>query len=62
MPFVMGNVRSSDDFDACLAILVCRMGRNFYAHLSQVAGHYKGGASGIWDRIRGNGAPEGTAY
>ncbi len=58
----MGNVLSSDDFDACLAIVVCRMGPNFYAHLSQVAGHYKGDASGIWDRSRGNGAPEGTAY
>ena len=29
---------------------------------SQVAGHYKGDASGIWKRSRGNGAPEGTAY
>ena len=35
------NVLSSDDFDACLAIVVCRIGPNFYAHLSQVAGHYK---------------------
>ena len=56
------NVLTSDDFDACLAIVVCRIGPNFYAHLSQVAGHYKGDASGIWDRSRGNGAPEGTAY
>ena len=48
--FVMGiNVLTSDDFDACLAIVVCRIGLNFYAHLSQVAGHYKGDASGIWD-------------
>ena len=39
------NVLSSDDFDACLAIVVCRIGPNFYAHLSQVAGHYKGDAS-----------------
>ena len=52
------NVLSSDDFDACLAIVVCRMGANFYAHLSQMAGHYKGDASGIWDRNRGTGAPE----
>ena len=56
------NVLSSDDFDACLAIVVCRIGPNFYAHLSQVAGHYKGDASGIWDRSRSSGAPEGTAY
>ena len=56
------NALSSDDFDACLAIVVCRMGPNFYAHLSQVAGPYKGDASGIWDRSRGSGVPEGTAY
>ena len=42
--------------------VVCRIGPNCYAHLSQVAGHYKGDASGIWDRSRGNGAPEGMAY
>ena len=51
------NVLTSDDFDA-----LCRIGPNFYAHLSQVAGHYKGDASGILDRSRGSGAPEGTAY
>ena len=26
------------------------------------AGHYKGDASGIWDRSRGTGAPVGTAF
>ena len=56
------NVLSSDDFDACLAIVVSRMGPNFYAHLSQVAGPYKGDASGIWDRSRGSGVPDGSAY
>ena len=45
------NVLTSDDFDACMAIVVCRIGPNFYAHLSQVAGHYKGDASGIWDPV-----------
>ena len=55
------NVLSSEDFDACLAIVLCRMGLNFYAHLSQVVGHYKGDPNGIWDRSRGGGAPEGTA-
>ena len=39
------DVLSSDDFDACLAIVVCRMGPNFFAYLSQVAGHYKGDAN-----------------
>ena len=29
---------------------------------SQVAWHYKGDTSGIWDRSLGTGAPEGTAY
>ena len=56
------NVMSSYDFDACSAIGVCRMGPNFYAHLSQVAGLCKGDASGIWDRSRDSGVPEGTAY
>ena len=56
------NVLSSDDFDACLAIVICRMGPNVYAHLSQVAGHYKGDANRIWDHSRGGGAPEGSAY
>ena len=56
------NVLSSDDFDACLAIVVYRMGPNFYVHPSQVAGLYKGDASGIWDRSPGSGVPEGTAY
>ncbi len=56
------NVLSSDNFDAFLTIVVCRMGTNFNAHLSQVAGHHKGDASGILDRRCGNGAPEGTAY
>ena len=37
-------------------------GAHFYAHLSQVAGHHKGDASGIRDRSRGSGAPEGKAY
>ena len=55
------NVLSFDDFDACLAIEVCRMGPNLSAHLSQVAGLCKVDASGIWDRSRGSGVPEGTA-
>ena len=56
------NVLSSDNFDTYLAIVVCLMRPNFYAHHSPVAGHYEGDASGIWDRSCGNGAPEGTAY
>ena len=30
--------------------------------LSEVAGHFKGDAGGIWDRSRGNRALEGTPY
>ena len=61
--FVMGSMcLRPTTIDACLAIVVCRIGLNFYAHLSQVPGHYKGDASGIWDSSRGSGAPEGTAY
>ena len=56
------NVLSSEDFDACLAIVVCRVGLNSFAHLSQVVGHYKGDATGIWDCSRGEGAPAGSAY
>ena len=33
------NVHSSYDFDACLAIIISIKGPNFYAHLSQDAGH-----------------------
>ena len=55
------NVLSSDDFDACLAIVVSHW-PNVYAHLSQVAGHYKGAASGFCDCSRRIGFPEGTAY
>ena len=56
------NVLSSDEFDACLAIIMCRIGPNVYAHLSQVAGHYKGDANEIWNHSRGGDAPAGAAY
>ena len=56
------NVLSSDEFDACLAIIMCRIGPNVYAHLSQVAGHYKGDANEIWNHSRGGVAPAGAAY
>ena len=43
------NVLSSDEFDACLAIISCHNGFNIYAHLAQVVGFYKGDVSKIWD-------------
>ena len=36
------NVLSSDDFDACLAIVVCRIWPNFYAHLLAGGGALQG--------------------
>ena len=56
------NVLFPNDSEACLAIVVCRMGPIFMRTCRQVAGLYKGDASGIWDRSRGSGVPEGTAY
>ena len=47
------NVLSSDEFNACLAIVVRRMGTNFYAQFSHVVGHCRGNALRICDRSRG---------
>ena len=46
------NQLSTDEFDACLAIVVCRSGANTFAHLGQIVGHYRGDAQQIWDRTR----------
>ena len=35
------NILSSDEFDACIAIVFCKLGSNTYAHLAQVIGHYR---------------------
>ena len=43
------NVVSSDEFYECIAIVVCQMGDNIFAHAAQIAGHYKGDAAGVWD-------------
>ena len=56
------NVVSSDEFYECIAIVVCQMGDNIFAHAAQIAGHYKGDAAGIWDRSRGAGPPPGHIY
>ncbi len=39
------NQLSTDEFDACLAIIVCRSGANTFAHLGQIVGHYRGDLS-----------------
>ena len=56
------NHLSSDEFDACLGIVVCRIGDNTFAHLAQVTGHYRGNAAGVWDHSRGEGPPSGQTY
>ena len=51
------NVVSSDEFYECIAIIVCQMGDNIFAHAAQISGHYKGEASDGWDCSRGSGPP-----
>ena len=38
------------------------MGGNIFTHAAQIAGHYKGGATGAWGRSRGAGPPPGRTY
>lgn len=56
------DVVSSDELYEYIAIIVCQMGDNIFAHAAQIAGHYKGDAAGIWDRSRGAGPPPGRIY
>ena len=56
------NVVSSDEFYECIAIVVCQMGDNIFAHAAQISGHYKGEASGVWNCSRGEGPPPGHTY
>lgn len=56
------NQLSSDEFDACVAIVVCRMGNNTFGHLGQIIGHYRGDATQIWDRSHDNGPADGSTY
>ena len=56
------NHLSSDEFDACLAIVVCRCGANTFAHLGQIVGLYRGDATQVWNRSRDLGPTEGETY
>ena len=56
------NILSSDEFDACLAIVFCCIGSNTFAHLSQIAGFYKGDESKIWELSRRLGVINGITY
>lgn len=56
------NILSSDEFDACIAIVFCILGSNTYAHLAQVIGHYKGDPTIIWDESPDSSLREGEPY
>ena len=56
------NVVSSDEFYECIAIVVCQIENNIFAHAAQIAGHYKGEASDVWDHSQGTGPPPGHTY
>ena len=56
------NVVSSDEFYECIAIVMCQMGENIFAHAAQISGHYKGEATGVWNCSRGEGPPPGHTY
>ena len=56
------NVVLFDKFYECIAIIVCRMEGNLFAHAAQIPGHYKGVASDVWDCSRGCGPLPGHTY
>lgn len=56
------NTVSSDEFYECIAIVVCQMGENIFAHAAQICGHYKGETANVWDCSRGAGPPPGHTY
>lgn len=56
------NTLSSDEFDACIAIVFCKTECNTYAHLAQVVGLYKGDPAIIWDVSPNQSSRNGQAY
>ena len=57
-----GNQLSSEEFDECLAIVCCQIETNWFAHLGQIVGHYKGHAPDVWDQSRCGGPRSGATY
>ena len=57
------NRLSSEEFDACLGIVVCRVESHTFAHLAQIVGHYRGNPSEVWDLSRtGSTSQDGETY
>ena len=56
------NVVSSDEFYKCIAIIVCQIVDNIFAHAAQIFGHYKSEPSEVWYWSPGSGLPPGHAY
>lgn len=56
------NQLSTEEFDACIGIVVCRMGPNSFGHLGQIVGYYRGDPESIWDLSQGDGPPPGQTY
>ena len=55
------NHLSTDEFDACLAIVVCRIGSNTFAHLGKMLA-CTSATRQIWNRIMDCGPSEGETY
>ena len=57
-----GNHLPTDEFDACLAIVVCPIWANTFAHLGQIVCLYRGDARQIWDRSKDCATFQGETY
>ncbi len=56
------NHLSTNKFDACLAIVICRIGAKTFANLGQFVGIYRGDAQQIWDNSDNDCLSEGETY
>ena len=53
------NHHSPNEFDACLASVICRIGSKTFANLGQFVGIYRGDAQQIWAHSENDGLSEG---